>query len=136
MNKFVINYTYGVANFFTEKKDHKEVMREFYRCAMSCFGIRKSVSDPVIKKEYLDIELPLNFRDQGGNVVLTFSGDAYLFDMEHETHSGEPWKLATGNNEWCSCKERGEEELSCSVHHFWVPDHDDICECMKRGKAS
>ena len=133
MNKYDINYVYGTAYFYCEADDDIEVTRDFQRCAACCFGIRKSLGDVGIVRRYANVELPLPYRDKGGTHLLIHSGgDTILFDASQHTDNGEPWKLMSEWGEWCSCKERGKAELSCGVHHFWVLDHDKVCDCQKQ----
>ena len=126
MNKFVVDYEYGVADFWTDSDDPKKVLSEFHTMASTCFGIRKSLGECRIVQGYPRADLPLPFRGHDATHCLTHHGDEILFDDRYQTHDGEPWKLHDFGN-WCSCAQRGVAELSCSVHHFWVPNHDAVC---------
>ncbi len=132
MNKYVIDYEYGIADFFTEATDEKEVRRKFYNCANCCFGIRKSIGGYTVKETYLDVALPIPYRDKGGTQFLSHNGDEILFNDHFKTSNGEPWKLMNEHGDWCSCQEMGKEELSCNVHHFWVKDHNKLCDCQNK----
>ena len=134
MIKYVIDYEHGVADFYTNEADPKKARDEFYGCAGICFGIRKSLGATVIKRTYKDVALPIPYRDKGATQFLSHGGDEILFDDRFRTHDGDPWKLMNEHTNWCSCKVKGVEELSCEVHHFWVPDHDKKCDCMKPKK--
>jgi len=150
LNKYVIDYGYGRADFYTEALDPEgtpvememfqdlalsPVRREFLTCATACFGIRKSLGDYRLLETYLNVELPLPYRGHGGTHFLSHHGDDILFDSHYEQAPGEYWKLHSEGGGWCSCKQRGKPELSCDAHHFWVPDHEALCSCQNRKPA-
>jgi hypothetical protein len=143
MNKYVIDYDYGVADFYTEESDPpgtptdieitepmsiSAVRREFYHCANACFGIRKSLGDFHLKATYPGVLLPAPYEGHGGTHFLSHHGDEILFDSHYEQGFGEYWKLHIEGGGWCSCRERGKAQLDCEVHHFWVTDHDTLCQ--------
>ena len=132
MNKFVIDYEYGIADFYTDASDDKEVLRQFWECASVCFGIRKSLGETKIDTRYLGTDLPIPYRDKGGTQFLAHHGDEILFNDKYKTHDGKPWKLYNEHGEWCTCRKLGREELSCEVHHFWVKNHNKKCKCMDK----
>lgn len=132
MNKYRIDYGFGVAEFYTDATDPAQVRREFHACANECFGIRKSLDGYEVVATYLGVGLPTEYRVTGATHLLIHGGDEILFDRSHSTPSGEGWKLYNESGERCSCQERGRPELACEVHHFWVPDHDEVCDCTKR----
>lgn len=133
MNKYVINYEYGVADFFTNETDVKKVLAEFHDCANECFGTRKSIGNTSISLAYAGALLPLPYRGHDATHFLSHNGDEILFDRRVLLPGGEGWKLHNEWGDWCSCADLGTPALSCQVHHhFWVPGHDEICECLKR----
>lgn len=132
MNKFEIDYEYGIADWWTTSAPEL-VLREFNVAANCCFGLRKSLGDTRIRASFENVAPPLPYREgdtlalsHGATHLLTHSGDEILFDFAHATADGDPWKLRD-QGDWCSCKVRGQAELACSVHHFWVPDHNKVC---------
>ena len=138
MNKVVIDYGDGAADFYCEASDPKQVEREFYACANHCFGIRKSIMRYEVRGTYPNVDLPLPYRGHGATHFLSHHGDEILFDANHhqDEHGLEYWKLHDESGDWCSCRERGKAQLDCTVHHFWVPDHDEACaECKARDAA-
>ena len=137
MNKYVIDYGYGHADFFTEENNPEDVVREFSQAASICFGIRKSMADRIILDTYLDAELPIPYRDKGATHFLSHSGDKIVFKYLGDAVKDLDlrwWKLKGEWGDWCSCKEIGIPELACSVHHFYIENHDEICKCMDRNK--
>lgn len=148
MNKYVIDYGYGTADFYTETTDppgtpadiqmHEPmilspVRSEFFKCAQACFGIRKSLGDLQFLATYPMVLLPAPYEGHGGTHFLSHGGDEILFDSHYEQDTGEWWKIHAEGGDWCSCQERGKAQLDCSVHHFWVPDHDERCaECKAK----
>ena len=121
MNKYVIDYGYGTAQFYTEATDPVQVRREFYDCANACFGIRKSMSGYEVVCSFSGVELPLPYRGHEATHFLSHSGgDDILFDSRLQTLDGRAWKLHHESGDWCSCAERGTPELSCDVHHYYV----------------
>jgi len=135
MNKHKINYGYGIADFWTEATDPKQIEDEFYELANCCFGIRKSLAGYSLEQTYENVELPLPYRNQEATNLLSHHGDDILFDRRYKCPDGTPWKLHNEHGDWCSCKERGKPELSCEVHHFWVENHDEICSCLNNDKG-
>jgi hypothetical protein len=138
MNKYSIDYGGGIAEFYCEATEPREVEREFHACANHCFGIRKSIMRYSVRATYKGVELPLPYRGHGATHFLSHHGDEILFDARfHQDESGlEYWKLHVEGGGWCSCKERGKPQLDCEVHHFWVPGHDELCaECKARDAA-
>jgi hypothetical protein len=147
MNKYVIDYGYGRAEFYTETVDPpgtpaaismfdplstSAVRLEFLTCAHACFGIRKSLGDYELRETYTNVDLPIPYRGHGGTHFLSHDGDEILFDRNFEQAPDQWWKLHNEHGEWCSCKARGKAELACNVHHFWVPNHDELCRCQDR----
>lgn len=130
MNKFVIDYEYGVAEFWTAAGTDEAALADFYDCATECFGIRKSLGDVKVTRRYPSAEMPLPYRGHGATHLLAFGGDEILFDRGHHTADGSGWKLRDGWGDWCSCRKRGTPELACKVHHFQVPGHGDACDCL------
>jgi len=130
--KYIIDYEYGIADFYCKTKDEKKVINDFYACADVCFGIRKSLGEVKIEKSYSNVELPIPYRDKGATHFLSHNGDDILFNARYRNHKGEYWKLYSEHGEWCSCKKMGKEELSCDVHHFWVKNHDKVCKCTEK----
>lgn len=47
MNKYTINYGYGIAYLYTPSDDWES---RFYLLANQCFGIRKSIDEPYLIK--------------------------------------------------------------------------------------
>lgn len=45
MNKYIINYGFGIAILYTPSDDWE---RRFYVLAEQCFGIRKSIDEPYL----------------------------------------------------------------------------------------
>ena len=134
MNKYVIDYEYGVADFYTDASNPDDVRLEFHTAANRCFGIRKSLGGYRVLESYQNVELPIPYRDKGGTHFLSHHGDEILFkylglpgDLDKSW-----WKLHSEHGDWCSCKIEGVQELACSVHHFWVPDHNLVCDCMTK----
>ncbi len=133
MNKYVIDYGYGTAHFYTEAADRAEVKREFFECANACFGIRKSISVYEVRCSFSSVKLPLPFWGHEATHFLSHSGgDDILFDCRFQTPGGGWWKLYSEWGEWCSCEGRGTPALSCEVHHFYVSDHDEQCACREK----
>lgn len=129
-----IDYEYGKAELWLRNKPatDAEVEHEFVRCAAECFGIRKSIGDIRITGAGADDHLPVDL-DQprartATHALIHSGGDEIVFDAEHECDGG-PWKLYNEHGEWCTCAVLGVLEMSCEVHHFWVPDHDKRCKC-------
>lgn len=117
MNKYTINYGYGVADFYCEATEEKRIITEFYNCANCCFGIRKSITrEPSIEKQDHNVELPLPYRDKGATHFLSHGGgDQILFNFSHKFQNS-PWKLMNECGDWCSCKKLGRPDPSCAVH--------------------
>lgn len=137
MNKYVIDYGFGHADFYTEENEPDRVTFEFNRAANRCFGIRKSMLKQEILETYMDVELPIPYRNKDATHFLSHSGDQILFKYlgkDIEDFDIRWWKLKGEWGDWCSCKKIGEPELACSVHHFWVEDHDETCDCTDRNK--
>ncbi len=133
MNKYVIDYGYGVAQFYTEATDPAEVRREFYACANACFGIRKSLAGYEVVCSFSSAALPLPYRGFEATHFLSHSGgDDILFDSRFQTLDGSLWKLRDERGDWCSCSQRGTPELACEVHHYFVADHDMQCRCQEK----
>lgn len=135
MNKYEIDYEYGAAEFYTEATDPAQVRREFHNCANHCFGIRKSIGGYTVVATYLNVDLPIPYRGKDATQFLAHHGDEILFDDRFTEDDIYPWKLHDEGGDWCSCAERGKPELSCTVHHFYVENHDEICEKCKQDKA-
>ena len=136
MNKYEIDYGRGVAYFWTDALDARDVQGQFYRLAGECFGIRKSISAYEVLQRYQGVELPIPYRDKGATHLLEHSGDIILFDDAHRCPNGNSWKLLSETGEWCSCQQRGSPELACSCHHFWVENHDQLCQCKASREQS
>jgi hypothetical protein len=134
MIAYTIDYTHGIAKFYTEQIDELLALREFRDCASSCFGIRKSMENPRITRIKIYEPLPEEYQGKDATHFLTFAGDEVLFDSRYRNTSGEPWILHDGSGNWCTCETRGVEELTCDVHHFWVFDHNEKCNCRKGGR--
>lgn len=129
-----IDYGYGTAEFWTRTTPDRpdDVEREFMACAGVCFGIRKSIGRYTRVGYGTEHWLP-SFCDDEARVVaathlLNHNGDWILFDAAHECDGG-PWKLKSEWDDWCTCPALGAPELSCRVHHFYVPNHDEHCKC-------
>lgn len=131
MYRYTIDYTFGRASFYTNTADEKTALREFRQCAHACFGIRKSLHHPRIL-EVVESELPPAFQGQDITHLLSHSGDVIAFDARYETPDGDAWKVWSEWGDTCTCTERGKPELPCVVHHFYVADHDAVCDCQKR----
>jgi len=135
VNKYVIDYEYGLADFYTEATDAKRVELEFRTAASCCFGIRKSLGDYKLLKTYSDVALPIPYRDRDATHFLSHNRDEILFRRLGDEVTDRDlswWKLHDEHDDWCSCKEMGSPELTCSVHHFYVPEHDQKCDCLRR----
>ena len=127
--KYIIDYEYGVGNFYTTEADRKKALSQFLNCASECFGIRKSLGETTLKIRYKNVQLPIPYRNKGGDLLLTHNGgDEILFTTRVRGKDNEYWKLHSEWGDWCSCKKKGKEELSCEVHHFWVKNHDKVCK--------
>ena len=121
-HKYKIDYGWNHAQFWTREIDEAKVLEEFYEAASGCFGIRKSITkEPTISINYGPAELPLDMRGYNGTHALTFLSDRYLFDNTKKTPHGTWWRLLDAWGNWCSCKVRGEPEVSCEVHKYDVP---------------
>ena len=116
-------------DFYTYEDDKKLVLEEASKFADLVFGLRKNYMGGSIFISSGKVVFPMPYRYKGATHLLQFQGYDYLWDASKENRKGEPWKLFS-QDEWCTCKEMGEEELSCKVHHFWVENHSEVCQCQ------
>lgn len=118
MNKYRIDYGYGVADFYCDGEG--DVIKQFYTCADACFGIRKSmISDPVVVGIYQDILLPLPYRTHSITHLLVHSGDEIAFDANHKQDGLHYWKIKDEWGDWCECETRGIYSADCEVHKYY-----------------
>jgi len=123
MNRYRIDYGWGVATFWCNQGDHETVVKEFYKCANSCFGIRKSITiDPEILHESCNAELPEEYQGLGITHLLFHSGDEIAFDSNFTENKHEYWKIRNEHEDWCQCPNLGEYSRSCEVHKWYIKE--------------
>ena len=133
MNKFTIDYEYGTVEFWTETSNHKIVLTEFNRFADECFGLRKSLGNTKIILALSEVSLPeWALPYELVTHALSHHGDNVVWDTTFKCVDGYAWKLLNEHGDECTCAKRGEAQLDCDVHHFWVEDHSKVCECCKK----
>lgn len=87
MKKYLINYGFGYADFYTDALDVED---RFYTLAGTCFGIRKSIWGCNIIKVVEDDREETHYEE------LAFSGDRYIWRNDGARKMIEPW----ADEEW------------------------------------
>jgi hypothetical protein len=59
LNRYKVNYQYGVAFLWTPVEGDEEAMKRFYQLAGQCFGIRKSIGETKLVETKKDVERPM-----------------------------------------------------------------------------
>jgi len=125
MNRYKIDYGWSVADFWCSQSPEL-VIKEFYKCANACFGIRKSITiDPVILESHPHAELPPVYREKGITHLLMHSGDEIAFDATYRQDGNDYWKVKNEHDDWCSCPNRGEYNTGCEVHKWYIRERQD-----------
>ena len=70
MNKIIIDYQYGTAEFYTNLEYDESIIEKFYSLASECFGLRKNLGEVKIEsKEETKI-----------SEIIIHDGDTIIFD--------------------------------------------------------
>lgn len=96
MRKYIIDYGFERATFYTPAKD---VKKRFEVLAGTCFGIRKSIMYVRICETLLDDREDQRFE------CLKFSGDCYIWRDDGARQMVEPWPDDKWDTDYCAeCK--------------------------------
>jgi hypothetical protein len=97
MRKYTIDYGYGIAYFYTKQQVPELVMKEFYKAAYNCFGIRKSICGSPSIESVEVTPLPAWMNTENVTHVLMHNGDEIIFNANQVDEQGEWIKL---KSEW------------------------------------
>lgn len=82
----------------------------------------------MLNKE-VNIDIPKEKLELVEHILAHGGGDVIVFSKTKDSE-GNYWKLKDEFGYWCTCENEGTADLSCENHHFWVKDHDKICNCQ------